>query len=221
MNRRDVQTSILLLVATMAMTACQSSSEARRAGELEPPALQVPEEADSRSREDGPCVGAKARAIERLDRAATRLHREFNDRYAEYCDDPKTCRNPRYTGGKPGQRVPTQVRTFPGGTDYRIATSEAVPKWGDTYEFEKPTTRFGLMALYDTGLFEEDRPTLCFRYVYQTGPGVGRAARVTLKAVVDLDPSDPDDFTLVREVSVDDRDGRVEEGPLLVLNRGK
>lgn len=191
----------------------------------EPSELQISAPAGSPEVDGGPCDAAVARAAERIEEAARALRDEIADKWGRYhrryCDDPQTCSSPRYTDGQPGTLVPFDARTFPGGRDFRIATVDETPRWGEAYEFERPTARFERLSLRRVNLTNEDYPLFCFRYVYETGSGSGASARATLRAEVDQDPSDPKNFTMLREISVDDRTGEVEIGPLVVLHRGK
>lgn len=106
----------------------------------------------------------------------------------------------------PGTVVDFEDKTFPGGTDVRIRTSEAVPEDGESLQPDPQTFGDGDVdidvLLHRLGL-DLNEPTY-FRYTYETGPDTGHNATATIIAEANFDPATPEKHTLTKQLYVDE-----------------
>ena len=112
-----------------------------------------------------------------------------------------------------GMPVEFQYKSFPGGPDITIRSSEDIPEGGESIE-PNPVIEEDVEFDVQTALaplqerFEE--PSY-FRYTYETGPGTGEDATATFRAEANFDPDTPEHHTITLTVHTTLGDGASAE----------
>ena len=137
------------------------------------------------------------------------------------CGAIPECGQPWHDQIRPGMPVPFQDKTFPGGTNVRLVTTENPPSGGKKAP-PKPTvvqseSDAAAQEILESLGVEFSDPTY-FQYVYETGPGRGVDATATIRAIADFEGSGSRNHTLRIELSVDPETQRVRVSPPIILN---
>jgi len=128
------------------------------------------------------------------------------------CGGKSGCRSPWHSASPPGQPVPLQEKTFPGGAGFNMTflPSGSVPKGGAKIE-PRPITSFTQpekQTLHHLGVdFTEP---VYFQYRYSSN-GKGGNASVTLEAESDFDTTGPPNQTVTQIVEVNDGKPRTHQ----------
>lgn len=205
------------------LAACSSGPRPEPGGASEAASTETEEatseEGDETPAEAGGYEEPPTEAAERRRRRALNRVIDIAERAKAYfateqnnCRGVEDCAEPWHHDPErdPGMPVLYDAYVFPGGTGVALRTNGAVPEGGEPrpidFELEgaERTTVDDLRETLDLAFPERTH----FRYTYETGPGGGDDASVTVRAEADFKPDSPGTTTVLREVQV--RDGRPE-----------
>ena len=105
--------------------------------------------------------------------------------------------------------TPDAPLTFPGGTSYALTSSEELPTGGEMLDVGTHGERPFIPEAFST------RAGLLMRYTYETGPGDGVHATVTLRAEADLDPETAETLKIEQLLSIDPETRELVVSPIL------
>lgn len=111
---------------------------------------------------------------------------------------------------RPGQPVPFDKKTFPGGPEIKVVSSPEVPSGGDSVSYEPETVKGDINAqlVFDAlGIHQMEQQR--FRYVFETGSGTGSDATATIRAEANFNPDSPHNHTVIQELEVGEHMGAV------------
>lgn len=109
--------------------------------------------------------------------------------------------NPSEPGKSAGYPTPWDEYVFPGGTDTKMTTVDAIPTGGERVAYA-PKANIDLSQLLDKLNLTFEGETY-WRVTYETGPGRGDKATATITAEHDFDPKKPGAHTITQKLYVD------------------